>query len=643
MKKYLFFFLFSVFVFAVPFCTKAADNLAAQLKGKILLQVESHGEAWYVNPANGQKYFLGRPTDSFNLMRTLGVGITNKNLALIPVGLISEAAANDTDKDGLPDEMEKSIGTDPANSDSDSDGYNDVLEIKNGFNPLGQGKTIADNGVVTGNIGKIFLQVEKQGQAWYVNPADKKRYFLGRPEDAFAVMRNLGLGISDANLGKITTTAIPEAQQNTQERVLMDEIEKMRPGENTIVAKKYKIPEGVTHMSVEFELSSKSASTTFEIFVNSQSIYLFRNNFKSGKQLTNMIDVSKFSGQEIFLLYLINDPQKGVKAESKIYNVAFLSAHEQNDLSAQSTITYTNEKLGFNFEYPKEYTQTKNINNFVSFAKNNNQSLSSSVDSIIVGVADKTSESISSSALSNNSLALLMLFSDIKIDENSKKTLTLGQYNVAVFSRGGDDESQNYVKVYTLEKSNRIYYVVAYSKNSVVAENIIKSFKFAEPNSSLPLTSLIWTTYRYDNYGFEFKLPEEWQEVKSEYPDSADEKKLSFVPKNLATSTNNHNFRLNIMIRENPNKLSYEKLFGLEDRPDLVQEYYSKDANITIDGKPAKLVYDLLERKEGPIAEIPLEKRYITIISPKEDYFLEITENFKYFLSTFKFITSSLD
>ncbi|HCC50108.1 MAG TPA: hypothetical protein DIU29_04460, partial [Candidatus Jacksonbacteria bacterium] len=51
----------------------SATQLGERLKGKILLQVESHGEAWYVNPANTEKYYMGRPADAFALMRQLGV------------------------------------------------------------------------------------------------------------------------------------------------------------------------------------------------------------------------------------------------------------------------------------------------------------------------------------------------------------------------------------------------------------------------------------------------------------------------------------------------------------------------------------------------------------------------------------------
>jgi len=42
----------------------------------------------------------------------------------------------DSDQDGLTDQEEKSLGTDPQKADTDSDGYSDGAEIKSGYNPL---------------------------------------------------------------------------------------------------------------------------------------------------------------------------------------------------------------------------------------------------------------------------------------------------------------------------------------------------------------------------------------------------------------------------------------------------------------------------------------------------------------------------
>lgn len=133
--------------------TTVDKKLADQLSGQILLQVENKGEAWYVNPTDQQKYYLGRPADAFELMRKLGLGITNADLAKIPT------------------------------SDDST--------------------TKWDSKLVNRLKGKILLQVESKGEAWYINPKDGKRYYLGSPSDAFAVMKKLGLGITNTNLRKI--------------------------------------------------------------------------------------------------------------------------------------------------------------------------------------------------------------------------------------------------------------------------------------------------------------------------------------------------------------------------------------------------------------------------------------------------------
>lgn len=182
-----------------------AENLGAQLKGKIVLQVQQNGEAWYINPLNIERYYMGRPNDAFELMRSLGIGITNLDLEKIQIAdqNIYSGQNTDPDGDGLSNMFEDAIGTNKNNIDSDSDGYNDKEEILNGYNPKGVGRLNINNSFAISHKGKIFLQVENHGEAWYINPDNNKRYFLGRPDDAFNIMRSLGLGITDENLNQI--------------------------------------------------------------------------------------------------------------------------------------------------------------------------------------------------------------------------------------------------------------------------------------------------------------------------------------------------------------------------------------------------------------------------------------------------------
>ena len=58
--------------------------MPARLAGRILLQVQSRGEAYYVDPLTSELHYLGQPQDAFNLMRRLGLGISEVDLAKIP-------------------------------------------------------------------------------------------------------------------------------------------------------------------------------------------------------------------------------------------------------------------------------------------------------------------------------------------------------------------------------------------------------------------------------------------------------------------------------------------------------------------------------------------------------------------------------
>ncbi len=148
MKKIAIFLL--LFIFLNSGVAEASDT-GKRLAGQILLQVEENGEAWYVSPTTYLRHFLGRPNDAFKIMREQGVGISNKDLEKISVD----------------------------------------IKFSNK------------------HLGEIFLQVEKNGEAWYLSPVDKKKYFLGRPADAFVIMRDLGLGVNNKDLERIVSVNNP--------------------------------------------------------------------------------------------------------------------------------------------------------------------------------------------------------------------------------------------------------------------------------------------------------------------------------------------------------------------------------------------------------------------------------------------------
>ncbi|MBI4778966.1 hypothetical protein HY797_00745 [Candidatus Falkowbacteria bacterium] len=71
MNKALFLTLI-IILSAMAVFSARADNLSDRLRGRILLQTESKGEAWYVNPVNKKRLYLGRTADAFAIMRNLG-------------------------------------------------------------------------------------------------------------------------------------------------------------------------------------------------------------------------------------------------------------------------------------------------------------------------------------------------------------------------------------------------------------------------------------------------------------------------------------------------------------------------------------------------------------------------------------------
>lgn len=135
---------FSVVISFIPMSPVSAQTMAQRLSGRIVLQVENHGEAWYVDPVTLRRYYLGRPHDAFSIMREKGLGIRHHELQQYLSSIFPSRLS-----------------------------------------------------------GRIMLDVEKNGEAYYVDPLTRKAPYLGRPHDAFEIMRSYGLGISNKDLALI--------------------------------------------------------------------------------------------------------------------------------------------------------------------------------------------------------------------------------------------------------------------------------------------------------------------------------------------------------------------------------------------------------------------------------------------------------
>lgn len=159
-KKYLIIFILSLLL--SPFAPAKADNLNSRVSGLVLLQAESRGQLWYVNPGNLERYFFNNSAGLLSVVRAVGLGISNKDFDKINKNTVKK------------------------------------------FN------------------GKFLIKVEDAGKAFYIKPGSDKPVYLGRPDEGFNVIKKLCLGISDKNLKlikinklfnepeKIAVTPLPE-------------------------------------------------------------------------------------------------------------------------------------------------------------------------------------------------------------------------------------------------------------------------------------------------------------------------------------------------------------------------------------------------------------------------------------------------
>ncbi|MCX6744595.1 MAG: amidohydrolase family protein [Candidatus Parcubacteria bacterium] len=144
----------------------SAATLTQRLSGYILLQVQANGEAWYVNPTDSMRYYMKDGAVAYQMMRDFGLGITDADLAKIPA--VSSTSA-----------MNASAS---------------ICSINTTANRL---------------KGKILIQVQQHGEAWYIYPKTCRSIYMKDGQAAYEIMRFLGLGITNNDL-----TLIPVNQNS---------------------------------------------------------------------------------------------------------------------------------------------------------------------------------------------------------------------------------------------------------------------------------------------------------------------------------------------------------------------------------------------------------------------------------------------
>lgn len=158
MKKYFIFALFFLGLVVFAQNVKAAtivigwnaEDIKARYSGSVLVENDGFDKHyWYVNPEDKERYLLKDGKSVSQLLKTFGTGIHDKDLEKI--------ASNENS----------------ANAD-----YNLSHKMR----------------------GQILLQVESDGQAWYINPLDDFRYHIANGKNGFDTLKSLAIEISEEKL-----------------------------------------------------------------------------------------------------------------------------------------------------------------------------------------------------------------------------------------------------------------------------------------------------------------------------------------------------------------------------------------------------------------------------------------------------------
>lgn len=133
-----------------------APEIKTRYSGSVIIE-DNHftPSYWYVEPESQTRYLLNDGKSVSQLLKNLGLGIANKDLAKIPTS------------------------TESLNVDYE----------------------------LTHNMrGKFLLQVEENGEAWYVNPLDNLRYSIANGKEGLKTLQKLGIEVDDVKMRAIPIT-----------------------------------------------------------------------------------------------------------------------------------------------------------------------------------------------------------------------------------------------------------------------------------------------------------------------------------------------------------------------------------------------------------------------------------------------------
>lgn len=142
--------LIATFLVLLPFVSHGKSTVDT-LKGQILLQSERGGSAWYTDPVTKRRYTLGTKKRALKVLRSRAVGVGSTVMKKIP-------------------------------------------RAKDNWD--------ANETVFRTYKGRVILDINNRGVAWYVDPVTRKRYKMKNPKQTAKVIRAVGQPVKNTKLYK---------------------------------------------------------------------------------------------------------------------------------------------------------------------------------------------------------------------------------------------------------------------------------------------------------------------------------------------------------------------------------------------------------------------------------------------------------
>ncbi|MFH1712477.1 MAG: hypothetical protein ABH846_04570 [Patescibacteria group bacterium] len=137
-------------------------SLGERLSGRVLLQVEKQGQAFYIHPDNHLGYYLANGDAAYTMMRYESLGISETDFSKLEISDDPEAV-NETDS------------------------------------------ICSKNSLANRLKGQVMLRADAHGEAYYIDPVTCIAVYLKDGQTAYNTMRYLGLGITNKDIAKIPT------------------------------------------------------------------------------------------------------------------------------------------------------------------------------------------------------------------------------------------------------------------------------------------------------------------------------------------------------------------------------------------------------------------------------------------------------